>query len=459
VRDPDTIAAIATPWGASGVGIIRVSGPLSQTVARRMFRSAADCPWESHHLYRGDFLTADGRAVLDEGLAVLMRKPRSFTGEDVFEIHAHGNPVILQAILEELMKAGCRPAAPGEFSKRAFLNGRMDLSQAEALASMIAARSQAAYTASLFQLKGSLTHRIDSIRLKLIDALAHLEVSMDFDVDVVSSQTPQETRQVDDAADGVARLIAAYDSTRRLSENAGVVIAGRPNVGKSSLLNALAGEQKAIVTDIPGTTRDLITHPLVLDGFLVRLTDTAGIRAPQDDIEKEGINLVQNELSRADGVILVLDGSRPLTDEDRTLLSNLRCPLVFIVINKSDLTAAWREDSLPPSVAGKASVIRISAKTGDGLDLLKNELSKTLAGSARHETRTDAFVLSLRHKLLLEQSLAALRAAQEHLARNVSPELAAFELREAIGRLDEITGRQIGEDVLDRIFSGFCIGK
>ena len=330
MRDPDTIAAIATPGGASGVGIIRVSGPQAESIARRIFRPGAGCKWESHRLYHGNFLTACGQSVLDEGLAVLMRKPRSFTGEDVFEIHAHGNPVILQKLLTELVKAGCRLAAPGEFSRRAFESGRIDLSQAEALASMISARSAAAYSASLAQHQGSLRQAIDSIRRLLIDALAQLEVSIDFDVDIVSDPAPVATPQVDEAARLMTGLIATYGTARLLTDGANVIIAGRPNVGKSSLLNALTGSPKAIVTDIPGTTRDLITHEMELDGLFLRLTDTAGIRPPRDIIEKEGIALVRRELETADAAVVVLDGSRPLTDDDIRILSEIPCPCVVI---------------------------------------------------------------------------------------------------------------------------------
>jgi len=259
VQAPDTIAAIATPFGTAGVGIIRVSGPLAPELGRRLFRPAhPNCTWQSHHSYHGDIIAADGTTLLDEVLITLMCKPRSFTGEDVLEISCHGNPLILRTILEQLMTLGCRPARPGEFTERAFLNGRMDLSQAEALASLISARSEKARQMGLAQLKGSLGQKIGELRGLLIDALAALEAAIDFTDDVAEHETPAIPTQIAEAINGMVLLLSTYQQARLFTEGINVVITGKPNVGKSSLLNNLTGRKKAIVTDIPGTTRDLI---------------------------------------------------------------------------------------------------------------------------------------------------------------------------------------------------------
>ncbi|HPC86040.1 MAG TPA: tRNA uridine-5-carboxymethylaminomethyl(34) synthesis GTPase MnmE [Smithellaceae bacterium] len=459
MQAPDTIAAIATPPGTAGVGLIRVSGPLAPELAQRLFRPAhANCAWQSHHCYHGDILAADGKTVLDEVLATLMRKPRSFTGEDVLEISCHGNPLILQNILEQLLELGCRPARPGEFSERAYLNGRMDLSQAEALAAMISAQSAKALQIELSQLKGSLGRKIDELRSLLMDALARLEAVIDFSEDVSDREIPSVAGLILQAASGMELLLSTYRQARLFTEGLRVVIAGKPNTGKSSLLNRLAGKKKAIVTDIPGTTRDLITETITLDGICVHLTDTAGIRPPRDDIEKEGIGLVWQQMEESDILLLLFDGSKPLTDEDFQILQRSRNHdgKILTAVNKCDLPAAW-DNRLPDHPLHGRRLLSLSAKFGDGVE----DLKKALTGSVGDgdDPATGGMITRLRHKLALEKALARLRAAQTCLSTGESLEFAAFELSEAMNALDEITGKNITEDVLSRIFSSFCIGK
>jgi len=460
VQAPDTIAAIATPFGTAGVGIIRVSGPLAPELGRRLFRPAhPNCTWQSHHSYHGDIIAADGTTLLDEVLITLMCKPRSFTGEDVLEISCHGNPLILRTILEQLMTLGCRPARPGEFTERAFLNGRMDLSQAEALASLISARSEKARQMGLAQLKGSLGQKIGELRGLLIDALAALEAAIDFTDDVAEHETPAIPTQIAEAINGMVLLLSTYQQARLFTEGINVVITGKPNVGKSSLLNNLTGRKKAIVTDIPGTTRDLITQTITLDGLCVHLTDTAGIRKPQDAIEKEGIDLVWEHLKQADVIIILLDGSKPLTDEDRHILEqnkNRDCK-ILVAINKSDLPAAWLPDEIPDHPLHGVNILEISAKFGNGLDTLRKAMTDLAGGS--DSVNDGGVITQLRHKLALEKALANLTAARDNLMAGQSPEFAAFELRCALDALDEVTGKKIHDDVLDKIFSSFCIGK
>jgi len=460
MNETDTIAAIATPPGQAGIGVVRVSGPLAPELARSIFRpSYSGCNWQSHHAYHGDILSADGQTVLDEVLATLMRKPRSFTGEDVLEISCHGNPVILQTILEQLLLMGCRPARPGEFSRRAFLNGRMDLSQAEALAAMISAQSTQAFALGLAQLKGTLGRDINRLRTLLIDALALLEASIDFTDDIAENEILPEPPQIAEALQSIQKLLSTYKSARIISQGISVVITGKPNVGKSSLLNSLAGKKKAIVTDIPGTTRDLIEETITVGGLYLNLLDTAGIRKPQDIIEKEGIDLVWERLEQADVIVILLDGSAPLTDEDLHILdqNKTRADKVIIAVNKSDLPGAWQTEQLANVFSPLPPVLNISAKFGDGLSGLKETIIKMRqTGDVRSD---EGMITQLRHKVALEKALLNLEAARTNLQTNVSPEFSAFELREAIDTLDEITGQKIREEVLDKIFSSFCIGK
>ncbi|MCX5848632.1 MAG: tRNA uridine-5-carboxymethylaminomethyl(34) synthesis GTPase MnmE [Deltaproteobacteria bacterium] len=331
----DTIAALATPFGTAGVGIIRISGPEALEIARRVFQpSQGNCSWQSHHLYHGNIVSLDGKTILDEVLISFMRKPRSFTGEDIIEINCHGSPLIVQSILTQLEELGCRLARPGEFSERAFLNNRIDLSQAEALAAMISAKSAKACAIGLAQLKGSLSKEIEILRSLLVDALAGLEAAIDFTEDTSPEEIPVLPPQIDAALERIQPLLASYHAAKAYTEGINAVITGKPNVGKSSLLNTLTGRKKAIVTDIPGTTRDLITDTINIGGIPVNLMDTAGIREPQNLIEKEGINLVWENLADADIVIIMLDGSKPLTDEDKVIIERNKSGNIIAAINK-----------------------------------------------------------------------------------------------------------------------------
>ena len=395
--------------------------------------------------------------ILDEVLISFMRKPHSFTGEDIIEINCHGSPLILQSILTQLLESGCRLARPGEFSQRAFFNNRLDLSQAEALAAMVAAKSAKAYAIGLAQLKGSLSKEIEDLRSLVIDALAGLEAAIDFTEDTSTEEIPVSP-QIDQALERIQSLLSSYRTAKAYIEGINVVITGKPNVGKSSLLNTLTGKKKAIVTDIPGTTRDLITDTINISGIPVNLTDTAGIREPQNVIEKEGINLVWESLADADVVIIILDGSKPLTNEDKVIIDKNRDGNIIAAINKIDLPSAWETDAIERLLPQGKKILKISAKFGAGLEELKNTIID-LSGGGDDKNIGGTMITNMRHKLAMEKAHKNIQAAKESIVGGMSPEFAAFDLREALDNLDEITGKKINDEILDKIFSSFCIGK
>ena len=455
----DTIAATATPFGMSGIGIIRMSGPEALVIARRIFRpSSGKCKWQSHQLYHGDIVSADARTILDEVLISYMQSPRSFTGEDVVEINCHGNPFIIESILTQLQEMGCRMARPGEFSERAFLNNRLDLSQAEALAAMISAKSAKAYAIGLSQLKGSLSKEIEELRSLLIEALSALEASIDFTEDTSGESIPEVPLQIDQVLERMQKLLSSYSAARAYAEGIHVIITGKPNVGKSSLLNALTGRKKAIVTDIPGTTRDLITDTITINGIPVHIMDTAGIREPQNLIEQEGISLVCESLDQADVVIVMLDVSKPLTDEDKMIIDKNKSGKIIVAMNKIDLPCTWKKETIAQRFPSGTSIIELSAKSGSGLQELKKSLIDLSVGHAL-ENSSRKVITNLRHKLALEKACENIQRAKESIAGSLSFEFTSFDLRGALDNLDEITGRKMNNEILDKIFSSFCIGK
>lgn len=455
----DTIAAIATPPGAGGIGIVRVSGQRAEEIGRLLFRSAkGSCPFASHHLYHGSVCSPRTGILLDEVLVTLMRSPHSYTGEHVLEIHCHGGPVILRSVLEEVIKAGARPAEPGEFTRRAFLNNRMDLSQAEAVANLITAKTSSARDAALSQLKGGLSEKVHALRASLTDLLVLLEAAVDFpDEDLEITPLPVIAGKVQALCGQIRTILATYDEGRIYREGLRVVIAGRPNVGKSSLLNKLLGEERAIVTTIPGTTRDFIEEEISIRGIPVRLTDTAGIRDAENIIEQEGIGRVWEKLSCADAVILLLDGSTDLSQQDMDILDTLRERKVLVAINKVDLPKKLDEKTFERAFPGFQS-LRISAKYGQGLDRLKERIYAIATGE-RNAIPAEIIITNLRHKAALEQAESFLSKARDSIMSGLSPEFAALDLGEAIRSLGEIIGETAGEDILEKIFSTFCIGK
>jgi tRNA modification GTPase len=457
----DTIAAIATPPGVGGLGLIRVSGPASDAIARRVFRPVRPpASFLSHHLYHGEIIVPETGAVIDDVLVAFMRGPRTYTGEDTLEISCHGGPLILRTVLAEVFRAGARPAERGEFTKRAFLNGRLDLSQAEAVLEMITAKTPEGLSAAVDRLKGRLSGRIGTIREAVINLLAGIEAAIDFGENDGIVETPgADLYELQTLIDDLHALAATYLRGRITREGIGVVIAGRPNVGKSSLLNRLLGEKRAIVTPVPGTTRDFIEEAVNIGGIPVRLTDTAGIRLPENAIEKEGIDLVWERLDNADAVLVLVDGSTALTPEDHVFLAKMQAKPVLLVINKSDLPQRLEGEVLQgllPKTTPPA--VRISAKYGDGIDRLTEAIREMVLATPAEET-TGIMIADLRHKIALERAAECLIRARDGLQEGLLPELTALEVREALDSLGEITGRTTPEEVLDRIFANFCVGK
>ena len=456
----DTIAAIATPPGIGGIGLIRVSGPEAGGIARRLFRPSPPGNFLSHHLYHGEIVSPATGVVLDEVLVAFLKEPRSYTGEDTLEINCHGGPLILRTVLEEVLRAGARPAWRGEFTKRAFLNDRLDLTQAEAVLDIITAQTRPGLAAAVGHLRGKLSSRVEEMRSEIIDLLAGIEAAIDFSEEDGVGETPGSAPfQIQRIIDRIVSLTATYHQGRIYREGVGVVIAGRPNVGKSSLLNRLLGEKRAIVTPIPGTTRDFIEETVDLGGIPVRLTDTAGLRSPEDAIEKEGVDLVWQRLETADAVLVLLDGSADLTADDRELLAKMTGKPLLAVLNKSDLPPRLNEKSLKVLLPeGTPPAIRISAKYGDGIERLTTALGDLILATPAEES-SEVMIAHLHQKTTLEKAAAGLARARNGLNSGLPAEFIALEVREALDALGEITGRTTPEELLDRIFANFCIGK
>jgi tRNA modification GTPase len=454
--EQDTIAAIATAVGEGAVAIVRMSGPDAERIANSVFVRARgkNGRLASHRLYHGTIQDPSTRTVIDEVLMAVMRKPHSYTGEDVVEVYCHGGTVVVRRVLATLLAQGVRHAERGEFTKRAFLNGRIDLAQAEAVADIIAARTEKAVALAVNQASGELSHWVYALREELLDILAQVEAAIDFpEEDLELLQHAELTKKIESLRAQIAELVATYDWGRLLREGAKVCICGRPNVGKSSLLNAILGEQRVIVTPVPGTTRDVIEEGLNLDGLPVLLWDTAGIRRTGDEIEQLGVELSLKHLEEADAAIVVLDSSAKLSPEDLRCLQLTESKKRLIVLNKNDLPQAIGE--LEPAAKG-ASFIPLSALIGTGLPEMKKALRDLLMDL---DTEPAVVLTNLRHKSALVAGSQALGDAVASLESHCAAELVAVPLQIAKERLEEITGAVTNDDVLERIFTKFCIGK
>jgi tRNA modification GTPase len=445
----DTIVAIATPQGHGGLGVVRLSGPGAHNVALAMIGRS-----ERLEPRRATFArTTPASGVADQVVVTYFEAPHSYTGEDVVEISAHGSPVLLRGLVAAAMARGSRLAEPGEFTFRAYLRGRIDLVQAEAVRDLVEAVTPLQARAAFDQLEGTLTARIRVIDERLFDLTARLEASLDFPDEGYHFVAPEEAQaELVAVASDLTSLLSSASRGRLIREGLLVAIAGRPNAGKSSLFNQLAGAGRAIVADQPGTTRDLLTERIEVDGVLLTIVDTAGVRAGASDaVEVEGIARAMAAHATASVILLVLDRSRPLMPDDRALLDTTATRMRIVVANKSDLAPAWEADC-----AG-TRVVEVSARTGDGVDRLRAALLQ--AATQQEPSRDTPAVTNLRHVQLLERALEAVSRAGTAARLGVPEEFVLADVHDARAPLEEVTGARTPDDVLNAIFQKFCIGK
>lgn len=457
----DTISAIATPPGEGGIGIVRLSGAQSLAVADKLFRSCrgiAVTEMPSHTVHYGQVVNPTDGTMVDEALLLVMRAPHSYTREDVVEIQAHGGVVPLRRILALTLAHGARLAEPGEFTKRAFLNGRLDLAQAEAVSDIIRAKSDAALQAAARNLAGDLSRRVHQVLMALVQLMAHIDAVLDFpEDDVPEISYEKAARQVAELRQRLDDLLAAGQSGRVLRDGLNTVIVGRPNVGKSSLLNALLRESRAIVTAVPGTTRDVIEEYVNVRGIPLRLADTAGIRHTTDVVERLGVEKARALVAQADLVLVVLDASEPLTAEDREVLQLVADRPALVLLNKSDLAPHLTPVELQNYVNGRA-VLSLSAATGAGIDALEEHIVRLVYGG-QVQTAESACMLSVRQMQAITMARDNLRDAERALAQRLPWDCATIDLAAAREQLGTITGETADADVVDRIFANFCVGK
>jgi tRNA modification GTPase len=461
----DTIAAVATPLGQGGVGIIRLSGPRSHAILTALFDSTSPgfSGFRPRVLHHGRI--HDGtpqRRILDDVLAVHMPAPRTFTGEDVVEINCHGGPAILAAVLDAVLRQGARPAAHGEFTRRAFLNGRMDLTQAEAVAEMIAAPAAEGVRLAQARLDGMLGRHINALRERLELVRVQLCVAVDFPEDEVECLAPADfMHAVEETADAIRKLIGNYERARCWREGAQVVLAGQVNAGKSSLLNALLGRKRAIVTDVPGTTRDFLEESITLDGLAVRLVDTAGLRETGDIVEQEGVRMSRDLAAQADLVLLVVDSRLGTGPHEQELMAAMEAGSVLVVLNKTDAATEDELDRCVRSLAGRPYVA-VSAREGKGMDSLAaavREMVLRRSNALTADAAASDMAPNLRQTEALRRALEELEALAADIVSGVPYDLAGVRLESACSVLSEITGETTPDDILNRIFDSFCIGK
>lgn len=450
LQSEDTIAALATPPGSGALAVIRLSGPDSYIIASNCFRHKGKKKnFLPFRVYYGDFVSSNGETT-DDVLLTAFKAPRSYTGEDCIEFSCHGNPLIVSSILETLFQNGARSAEPGEFTKRAFLNGRMDLTQAEAVAEIINARSRTALKGGRNQLDGLLSAKVNELRTSLINASSLVELELDFaEEDVEFIDRSGLTTMITDIYNSISGLLDTYHFGRVLRDGVNVALVGMPNAGKSSLLNYLLKESRAIVSEIAGTTRDVIREEMLLDGILFRLYDTAGIRAASDEIEKEGVARSRDTIRNADIVIFLNDINLGISSElHNELLTLTTADKIIPVFNKSDI---YTGSPVP-------GAITISAKTGSGMESFFAALKKAAFGDSVY-TEKSIIVSNIRHHRALEKARTELQSALSSLQNNMSGEFTSVDLRNAADALGEIIGEVTGDDILNNIFSKFCIGK
>jgi len=460
MKEFDTICAIATPIGEGGVAIIRISGEDALSIASNIFISKNNYDVKNMQTYTmkyGNVIDLENKEIIDEVILSYMKAPNSYTGENVVEVNCHGGVVSTNSVLNQIIRAGARLAEPGEFTKRAFLNGRIDLSQAEAVMDIITAKTELSMKSAMLQSNGSLSREITELRKYLLNVLALIEYSVDFtedDEDIIDDNLVFQIK------DGIGKtilrmknLLSTADEGKIIREGLNIVIVGKPNVGKSSLLNALLKEKRAIVTEVPGTTRDVIEEYINLEGIPIRITDTAGIRDTEDVVEKIGVEKSKEKIEEADLIILMLDTSREIDDDDKIIIDKIKDKKYIVLLNKIDLDIKISQEVL----SNFNNKIDISAKTGKGIDDLKTEIKNLFFNG---EINSESLIISnTRHKQALYRSLENCNTALSRVNANEYLDLISIYITAAMKALGEITGDELEEDLLNKIFSEFCVGK
>ena len=456
------MVAIATPPGAGAIAVVRVSGPDALQIGAKVFRGSVNVADAGGYTVHYGHVVNQKEEQLDEVLATVFRAPHSFTGEDMVEISCHGGTLITRTVLEAVIAAGARPAGPGEFTRRAFLNSRIDLSQAEAVADLIAAQSRRGQSVSLGHLEGRLGNTVRGLRKEVLDLCSLLELNLDFTeegLDVISAATLRD--QITSLRSRISSLASSYAQGRIYRDGVSVVLAGEPNAGKSSLFNALLKQDRAIVTPVPGTTRDALEESIVINGILFRLTDTAGLRETVDHVERLGVERTRAAVTGADVVLHVMDAavSSSVQEHLDRMAVHSEGQQLLPVLNKCDLLPSWPQPEVRKELEqGAASVVLVSAKTGEGLEELRTALSNLILGGASLGME-DICITNERHKECLERALQNLDGGIASMEKGASQEYVALDIREAAAALAEITGEFSSEEVLNHIFARFCIGK
>ena len=472
----DTIAAISTALGSSGIGIVRMTGEEAFDIADKVYvgkKNKRLAKQKSHTIHYG-YIEDEGRTI-DEVLVMLMKGPRSYTGEDTVEINCHGGVYVVKKVLEVLIKNGARPADPGEFTKRAYLNGRLDLSQAEAVGDLISSQNEYARQSSVSQLKGSIKKKIDEIRKEIIYHTAFIETALDDPEHIsVDGYGEKLKESVDKLLSEIQRLLSTCEDGRIIKEGIQTAIVGKPNAGKSSLLNAFLREERAIVTDIAGTTRDVLEEYINLQGISLNIMDTAGIRSTEDVVERIGVDRARSIIDKADLILFVMDASCPLDDNDRDILEMIHKKKSLILLNKSDLDQIITKEDVVNELelaknskssinnelnyAKKSAIIEISAKEQKGIDRLEEKI-KEMFFEGEISFNDEIYITNVRHKVALVSAYESLSKVNESIEMNMPEDFYSIDLMDAYESLGNITGETIGEDLVNEIFSKFCMGK
>ncbi len=461
VREFDTIAAIATSVSNAGIGKIRISGEDSLTILEKIFvpysKKYGNGNWDSHRIYLGNI--KEGEDIIDEVIVLIMKGPNSYTREDVVEVDCHGGVHVVYKVLNLILKNGARAAEPGEFTKRAFLNGRIDLSQAEAVMGLIESKNEASRKNSILQMKGNLSEKIGKLREEILYEIAYIESALD----------DPEHISLDGYADNLLenvqkwikineKMLASYDDGRYISEGIRTCIVGKPNAGKSSFLNVLLGEDRAIVTDVAGTTRDTLEESVTIDGITLNIIDTAGIHETQDKVEKIGVEKAKKEINSADLVVFILDMAEGISREDIQIFEEIKHKKKMVLLNKSDLGEAFAMETLKEYVDEETPCITISAKYNQGIDLFTKELKKMMFHGTIDETQ-DFYITNARHKNALDEALEGLRMVESSIENQMPEDFFTIDLMNAYESLGSIVGESLEEDLVNEIFSKFCTGK